>query len=190
MEGQPDGLLVQRAKKGDFDAFAELAGRYQRKVFQTVFALTNDHQDADDLSQETFMKAYQALRSFKQQSSFYTWLYRIAINLTLNSLKKKRGEGRRSEIFSESQIPDDFSCLSFPSPEKNSLQTELRSKLREAIESLPLPYKAAFILVEFQDLPHRQAARVLKCSENTVSWRMHRARKILQAKLRPYLEGG
>ena len=83
-----DDQLVRQAKQGDVEAFSELAGRLKQKIYNTIFSFTKNHQDTDDLTQETFVHAFQSLRSFKQRSSFYTWFYRIAVNLTMNFPKK------------------------------------------------------------------------------------------------------
>lgn len=98
MEALPDDQLVAHARKGDVDAFTELARRHQEKVFQTILWMTKNQQDADDLRQEAFLHAYKHLKNFKQRSSFYTWIYRIAVNLTLNFLKRKMREKKRSPI--------------------------------------------------------------------------------------------
>lgn len=188
MADRSDDHLVDLAKQGDVEAFAELARRCQERIFYSIFALTKNHQDASDLTQEALMQAFKSLKTFKQRSSFNTWVYRIAVNLTLNFLKKGKRDGARQvldESLSWAEAKEDAS----PSPEGSSLKKELSRKLREAVDSLPLPYRASFVLVVFQGMTHNQAARVLGCSENTVSWRMHKARKILQASLNPYLEG-
>ncbi len=191
MEELSDSRLVGLAKTGDVEAFAELARRYQEKVFRTVLSLTRNRSDADDLTQEAFMHAFRALQGFKQEAGFYTWIYRIAVNLTLNFLKKSAPvrllqRELNPELQGGTQNPDRADS----SPERLSLNKELRRKLRAAVEALPLGYRLAFLLVELQGMSHRQASYVLRCSENTVSWRMHRARKMLQSRLRPYLEGG
>lgn len=189
MEDGNDGHLVTKAKRGDAEAFAELARRCQEKIYYTILALTKNQQDASDLVQEAFMQAFKSLRSFKQRSSFTTWIYRIAVNLTLNFLKRKQRKGTQ-EPLDESQSLDKGTVDSSLSPEGQSLKKELSEKLQSAIDSLPLAYRASFTLVVFQGMTHSQAARVLKCSENTLSWRMHKARKMLQESLKPYLEGG
>lgn len=189
MEAFTENQLVVHASNGDVDAFTELARRYQKKIFQTVFWMTRNQQDADDLCQEAFLHAYKHLKKFKQRSSFYTWIYRIAVNLTLNFLKRKLREKKRSQIPIENCFERDNGMLHHLSPEKNSLRKELRKKLNQAIDSLPAPYKISFVLVVFQGLSHSQASEVLGCSENTVSWRIFKARKMLQSKLLPYLGG-
>jgi RNA polymerase sigma-70 factor (ECF subfamily) len=189
MEALPDDQLVAHARKGDVDAFTELARRHQEKIFQTVLWMTKNQQDADDLCQEAFLHAYKHLRKFKQKSSFYTWIYRIAVNLTLNFLKKKMKEKKRSARPVEDCFQEDVGSTYSFSPEKNSLRKELRQKLKQAIDSLPDPYKMSFVLVVFQGMSHSQASEVMGCSENTISWRMFKARKMLQSKLLPYLGG-
>lgn len=185
MEDFSDEQLVKLAKQGRAEAFSELARRYHERIFYTVFALTGNQQDTDDLAQETFLRAYKSLRYFKQHSSFYTWLYRIAVNITLNFLKKrKRGEG--TEDFRENQYFSQISESSVNSPENDSLRRELQKRLEKAIDSLPLIYKASFILVVSQEMTHRQAAQILNCSENTISWRLYKARKMLQEKLKSH----
>ncbi len=183
-----DGQLVELAKKGDVEAFAELARRYQDKIFHTILAFTKNLQDADDLAQEAFMHAFKSLKEFKENSSFYTWLYAIAVNSTFNFLKRRKRDETREPFSENDSFQGAYRHASASSPEKESMRKELDLKLREAIESLPLPNKASFILVVFQGMSHGQAARILGCSENTVSWRMHKARKMLQAKLGPYLK--
>lgn len=182
--------LVELAGGGDIDAFTRLARRYQERIYRTVLAMVRNHEDADDLAQEAFLRAFKHIRRFKQESGFYTWIYRIAVNVTLNHLKKRAKEKNREEFDPEKDNePDTFNVLG-QSPENNSLRRELRYKIQEAIHSLPLAYRTSFILVELQDMSHGQAALILNCSENTVSWRMHKARKMLQMQLKSYLEKG
>ena len=123
MEDCSDGHLVEQAKQGDVEAFAELARRCQEKVYYTLLALTKNQQDASDLAQEAFMQAFKSLKSFKQRSSFYTWIYRIAVNLTLNFLKRrKREEGR--EVLNESHFSIFVQFIL--SPSKIRLQSGLK----------------------------------------------------------------
>ncbi len=186
MEGWSDDRLVREAQHGDLEAFAELCRGLQKKIYSIIFAMTRNHQDADDLAQETFMQAFKSLKNFRRRSSFYTWIYRIAVNLTLNFLRKRPKERGQNGL--EESLPGKWSSSEPPeSPEVRSMSKELSEKLQSAIDSLPLSYRASFTLVVLQGLTHGQAARVLGCSENTVSWRMHKARKMLQARLEPYL---
>lgn len=188
MESRADDELVIQAQKGDAESFMALVRRYQQRIYQTIYALTKNHQDADDLAQETFLQAFKAVKRFKRRSGFYTWAYRIAVNITLNFLKKKGRE--KTDLEREGQALQKTSGQKMPTPERRSQNSELQEKMAKAIDALPLPYRISFLLVEMQGFSHGQAAKVLKCSENTVSWRMHRARKMLQEKLRHDLKEG
>lgn len=171
------------AKLGSLDAFSELVRRVQERIYAVIYGMTRNHQDADDLMQETFLSAYRALPGFGGRSSFSTWTHRIAVNLTLNHLKKKGREKGRSSLDEGIAIPDQRSAAG-PSPEGESARSEIREKLDRAIAALPPIYRAAFTLVALQGMAHAEAASVLGCAENTVSWRMYKARKMLQEMLK------
>jgi RNA polymerase sigma-70 factor (ECF subfamily) len=180
----PDEGLVERAKQGDLEAYSELVRRYRERIYRTIYRFTRNQGDTDDLAQETFFQAYREIGRFREKSGFYTWLYRIAVNLSLNFLKRtKREMGRQTfdERFMEQQPAPGFS------PETASVNRELRDCLDEAVAALPPAYRTSFILVAYEGMSHRQASRILGCSENTVSWRIHKARKMLQARLKPVL---
>ena len=184
MDDVEEGRLVELARSGNLEASSELVRRYRDRIYRTIQRFTRNRSDTDDLFQETFLRAFRELRGFSRRSSFYTWVYRIAVNQCLNFLKKKeREEGR--EAFAE-RLMD--SRRPAPGPLESAVAAqELRDRLSGAVDSLPLTYRASFNLVVFQGMTHAQAARVLGCSEKTVSWRMHRARKMLKGRLRPYL---
>jgi RNA polymerase sigma-70 factor (ECF subfamily) len=186
MNDATDERLVELAKKGDLEAYSELVRRYRERIYHTIFRFTKNHGDTDDLAQETFLRAFRKLGRFRQKSGFYTWLFRIAVNQSLNFLKKRKKEMAREE-WNERRVSRDQ--LFFGNPESASEATELSDRLNEAIDQLAWPYRSAFSLVVFQGMSHAEAARILRCSENTISWRMHKARKLLQAKMRPYLNG-
>jgi RNA polymerase sigma-70 factor (ECF subfamily) len=182
---ETDEALVEKAKKGDLDACGELVRRYRERLYHTIFRFTGSHGDTDDLVQDTFLRAFQELKRFRQSCGFYTWIYRIAVNLSLNFLKKRKRETAREE-YEVRRL--DAIRPSVSSPESASLARELSDKINEAVEALPLRYRSAFILVVLQGMSHAEAAQVLDCAEKTVSWRMHKARKMLQARLRPFLD--
>lgn len=186
MDDPSEGALVQEAKRGSVEAFAELARRTQERIYRVIIALTRNSQDAADLTQDVYLAAFRSLPGFREKSSFYTWVYRIAVNLTLNFLKRKAREKGREE-FDDGRISRRESPAADIGPEGRTARRELEERLEEAIDSLPLPFKAAFRLVVGQGLSHAEAAGALGCSENTVSWRMHKARKMLQARLGPFL---
>jgi len=185
MDGAQEEALVRRARTGDTEAFAELARLHQQRVYGVIFGLVRNHADADDLAQETFLAAYRAIGRFRGGSSLYTWLYRIAVNLTMNHLKKSKREKGRSELLETT--PPSAEAQAAASPELRSQTDEISDRIARALTEIPLPFRAAFQLVVNQGLSHARAAQVLGCSENTVSWRMHKARKMLQARLAPFL---
>lgn len=186
MDDRKDEDLVDLARGGRAEAFMELVRRHRERIFVMIYGMTRDRSDAEDLTQETFLAAYRALGDFRRRSSFYTWVYRIAVNFSLNFLKK-RGRERDRAVFDENLAPSDPAAGAAASPEETSAQRELEVRLAEAVEALPPLFKAAFLMVAGQGLSHAEAARILGCTENTVSWRMHKARKLLQARIRPFL---
>ena len=186
MDERPDDVLVEEARRGAVAAFSELAGRHQQRVYRLIYGMTRNHSDADDLSQEVFLTAFRSISGFNGRSSFYTWLYRIAVNQTLNFLKKRGREKDRAGFHENLPYGDEARAAAY-SPEGNSVRGELQGCVAEAVDGLPAHFRASFLLVVDQGLSHAEAARALGCSENTVSWRMHKARKLLQARLKPYL---
>ena len=183
MDDAEEKTLIELAGRGDREASAELIRRYRERIYRTILRFTRNPADADDLFQETFLHVFRSLRSFGRRSSFYTWIYRIAVNQCLNFLKKKNRETPSGQPFQALA----FEGVSRPGPPESVASAELLDRLATAIDSLPLAYRACFNLVVFQGMSHRQAAWALGCSEKTVSWRMHKARKMLQAGLGRHL---
>jgi RNA polymerase sigma-70 factor (ECF subfamily) len=187
MDERPEESLVEEAQRGGREAFAELVRRHERRIYGVVYRMSGNPSDADDLAQEVFLTAWRAIGSFRRGSSFYTWLYRIAVNLSLTFLRKKAREKDRAAF-------DENLAVAIPgrgapsSPEGSSALSEIKVRVDEAVGALPAHFRASFVLVAGEGLSHRDAARVLGCSENTVAWRMHKARKLLRARLKPFLE--
>ncbi len=187
MDEGPEERLVEEARRGGREAFAELVRRHERRVYGVVFRMAGNRSDADDLAQEVFLTAWKAIGSFRSGSSFYTWLYRIAVNTSLTFLKKRSREKNRTPFDESLSVAGPARELT-PSPEGSSALQELKGRVDEAVAGLPAHFRVAFALVVDQGLSHADAARVIGCSENTVSWRMHKARKLLQARLKTFLE--
>ncbi|MCP2518896.1 sigma-70 family RNA polymerase sigma factor [Candidatus Aminicenantes bacterium AC-708-M15] len=171
--------LIQKAKKGEVEAFGQLVKKYQRRIYNLIYQMTFNHEDADDLSQETFLKAYKSLGDFKRESSFYTWIYRIAVNLVINHIKKRKRE--KMDLNFEIQYNN--------SPQRILENKEFNIKLKETISMLPASQRVTLNLVINHGLSHKEVAKIQGCSEGTVSWRIFRARKFLKEKLKPYLKG-
>jgi RNA polymerase sigma-70 factor, ECF subfamily len=168
--------LVRRSQAGDTEAFGQLITRYRSKIFATVYGMVCNEHDARDLAQEAFLKAWQSIHRFQGRSSFYTWLYRIAMNVTICSLRQKRGleEGELHE-----NIPS-----SLPSPGLNCQRIEIGERVDSALAKLSSEHRAVIVLKELEGLQYHEIAAVLKISIGTVMSRLFYARKHLQSLLR------
>lgn len=186
MDERPDDRLVEEARQGSREAFAELVRRHRQKIYGIIFSMTRNASDTDDLAQDAFLAAYRSLPSFNMDARFSTWLYRIAFNLTMSHLKKQGREKGRSE-FREDLLDAGRVRGSADALEERTICDELSARIEEAVAALPAHFRASFLLVANQGLSHAEAALVLGCSENTVSWRLHKARKLLRARLQPFL---
>ena len=182
-------FLVKRAQAGEIKAFAELVEKNKKKIYSLILNLTGSYHDADDLSQETFLRAYRSLGSFKASSSFYTWLYRIAINTTINYLKKQK---RLSEVPLNVKLSSPVERQTLvkeeESPREKLQKKELRETIRKTITELPINQRLAATLVILEGISYEEAARVLRCPKGTLSWRLFQARKALVRQLRDYFE--
>jgi RNA polymerase sigma-70 factor, ECF subfamily len=184
-----DRELVRESRRGDKEAFRELVERYQRKVLSVALGMVQNRDDALELTQETFVKAYESLGKFKGESSFYTWLYRIVVNLTIDA----RRRGRRRPTVAIEDLPggeDLFSSLTdrdLADPYQQVRASEIGTRVAEAINELTPDHKAVILLREVEGLSYDDISRVMQCSKGTVMSRLHYARKKLQAKLRDLL---
>ena len=183
--------LVRRARRGDLPAYDELVRRYQERIYATVYHMTANHEDANDLAQEAFIKAFQALRSFKGGSSFYTWIYRIAVNKTINFLKQRRNKSQMSLDdldFNAEHDPDLVALVSEKTPRREVGLAELQEKLNAAMLRLSEPHRLVVTLHDVQGLSHEEIAKIMDCNIGTVRSRLFYARQQLQAYLSDYLK--
>lgn len=182
----PDQELVERAREGDTRAFDALILKYGDKLYGLVYHMTSHKEDTHDLLQEIFARAYQSLKSFRGNSTFYTWLYQIAVNLTLNFLKKKK---RRSGLSlneldaAAHQDPALIDQTHEANPEQQTNLNELQVKLNEAMQKLSDPHRMVVTMFDIQGMSHAEIAKVLKTSEGTIRSRLHYAHLQLQAAL-------
>ncbi len=186
-----DPTLVQQAQSGDLQAYDTLVLRYQERIYSTIYQITANHEDANDLAQDTFIKAFQALPSFQGQSSFFTWIYRIAVNRTLNFKKAKRNRNHFSINDVDARIEQDPEWVAFISdntPVRNASLTELQEFLNKALMKLSDVHRTVVILHDVQGLSHEEIAQIMDCSNGTVRSRLHYARQQLQAHLSAYLQ--
>ena len=190
--GVPDeASLVKRARQGDLGAYDELVRRYQERIYSTVYHMTANHEDANDLAQEAFIKAFQALKSFKGGSSFYTWVYRIAVNKTINFLKQRKNKAHMSLDdldFNAEHDPDLVALISEKTPRREINLAELHEKLNEAMLKLSEPHRLVVTLHDVQGLSHEEIAEIMECNIGTVRSRLFYARQQLQAYLSDYLK--
>lgn len=190
--GTPDErTLVKRAKAGDMSAYDELVRLYQERIYATIYHMTSNHEDANDLAQETFIKAFQALKSFKGDSSFFTWVYRIAVNKTINFLKQRRNRTHMSLNdldFNAEHDPDLVALISDKNPRREVNLTELQEKLNAAMQKLSDVHRLVVTLHDVQGLSHEEIGKIMDCNTGTVRSRLFYARQQLQAYLSDYLK--
>ena len=188
--GPDESELVNRARKGDLSAYDDLVRRYQERIYSTVYHMTSNHEDANDLAQEAFIKAFQALKSFKGGSSFYTWVYRIAVNKTINFLKQRKNRSLMSlndmDLNAEHD-PDLVALISEKTPRREVNLAELQERLNAAMQKLSEPHRLAVTLHDVQGLSHEEIAKIMDCNIGTVRSRLFYARQQLQGYLSEYL---
>ena len=186
-----DLTLVRRAQKEDMRAYDELVRRYQERIYATVYHMTSNHEDANDLTQETFIKAFRALRSFKGDSSFYTWIYRIAVNKTINFLKQRKNRVQMSlndVDYNVENDPDLIALISDRTPRRDLNLSELQEKLNGALQKLSEHHRMVVTLHDIQGLSHEEIGKIMDCNVGTVRSRLFYARQQLQAYLSDYLK--
>ena len=187
--GMVEGDLVRRARRGDLDAYDELVKRYQQRIYATIYHMTSNHEDANDIAQDAFIKAYQALKAFRGGSSFYTWLYRIAVNKTINFLKQRKNKHHFSlndVDFNTENNPDLVALISDKTPVREVGLTELQKKLNEALMRLSEPHRMVVVLHDVQGQSHEEIAEIMDCNIGTVRSRLFYARQQLQGYLAEY----
>lgn len=184
-------LLVRRARRGDLEAYDELVRRHQERIYATIYHMTSNHEDANDLVQETFIKAYRALKTFKGDSSFYTWIYRIAVNKTINFLKQRKNRVQMSLNdldFNVEHDPDLVALISEKNPRRDLNLAELQEKLNAGMQRLSEQHRMVVTLHDIQGLSHEEIGKVMDCNVGTVRSRLFYARQQLQAHLADYLK--
>jgi RNA polymerase sigma-70 factor (ECF subfamily) len=186
-----DLVLVQRAQQGDMSAYDELVRRYQERVYATIYHMTGNHEDAGDLAQETFIKGFAALKTFKGDSSFYTWVYRIAVNKTINFVKQRKNRSHLSLNgfdFHGEHDPGMVNLVSDKTPRREAGLSELQEQLNAAMQKLSPVHRLVVALHDVQGLPHEEIATIMDCNIGTVRSRLFYARQQLQALLSDYLK--
>ena len=187
-----EGLLVTQAKGGDAAAFNELVSRYERRIFRLAQNITRNREDAEDVMQEAFIKAYTNLAGFQGDSRFYTWLVRIAVNEALMKLRKRRpGEFSLDEPVASDDgdlTPRDFADWG-PSPEQRYARSEMNEILTAAIEKLDPDFRIVFVLRDIEGMTNEEAAEATQLSLAAAKSRLHRARLFLRDRLTRHFAG-
>lgn len=191
LEADSDMQIVHRVQAGDVAAFDQLIVKYRERVYGIIYNMTSNREDTADLTQDAFIKAFQSINRFGGQSSFFTWLYRIAINSTLTHLRKSR---LRSFFSLESVNSDEpvsreliAALTDKTGVERDTFVRELQEKLNDAMQKLSTKHRTVVTLFEIDGLSHQDIAEVMNCSVGTVRSRLHYAKQLLQAELQPYM---
>ena len=189
-EREVDQLLVERVQKGDKRAFDMLVLKYQHKIVSLVSRYVSDHAEALDVAQEAFIKAYRALKRFRGDSAFYTWLYRIAINTAKNHLVAQGRRPPQSDVdaVDAEQYQIDSRLKDRASPEHELLREEIEQTIHDAIADLPEDLRVAITLREMEGMSYEEIATTMECPIGTVRSRIFRAREAIDQRLRPLLE--
>src|SRR5271165_3370016 len=184
-----DGALVTRARAGDGDAFRVLVERHSRSLFRLAFRMTGNEQDAEDVVQESLLRAYRQLAKFDERASFGTWLYRIATNCSLDLMRSRK---RRSEQLArpdeDGREPEDQMAAlpsASPTPECQALSVEVRERLAEAMQELSPTERTAFVLRHFEGMRMEEVGRVLDCQPGAAKHSVFRAVQKLRRALEP-----
>jgi len=191
LEADSDMEIVRRVQAGDVAAFDRLILKYRERVYGIVYNMTSNREDAADLTQDAFIKAFQSIHRFGGQSSFFTWLYRIAVNSTLSHLRKTR----LRSFFSLERVDSDepvsreivAALTDKTGVDRDTFVRELQEKLNDAMQKLSIKHRTVVTLFEIDGLSHQEIAEVMNCSVGTVRSRLHYAKQLLQAELQPYL---
>ncbi len=182
--------LVRRAQRGERGAFDLLVLRYQHKVIKLVARLLRDPTEAEDVAQEAFVKAYRALGSFRGDSAFYTWLYRIAVNTARNAMasRQRRPLDYEAELSEGEQSTVESRLRHTDTPEATVLSEEIRETVNRAVAALPEDLRTAIILREVEGLSYEEIAAAMDCPVGTVRSRIFRAREAIDRSLHPLLD--
>jgi RNA polymerase sigma-70 factor (ECF subfamily) len=175
------------ARKGDRKAFGRLVQRHQRRVYAAALHILGSHSDADDVTQESFVRAYRGLHTFDGRADFFTWLYRITVNTALNALRSdKRGVALHTRGHAESaHVGGRPEALgqTVHNPAQKAQQAAEVTRVLEAVATLSPPLRVTLVLATVEELPHKQIAEILEIPEGTVAWRVNEARRLLKLRL-------
>lgn len=184
LEAEADAYLVQRIQVGEVDRFDDLTLKYRERIWSLLYHMTSNREDAADLTQDTFIKAFQSINRFQGQSSFFTWIYRIAVNGAINFLQKNK----LRRFFSFEKVQEDGSVTSLldqltdngATSDRAAYLSELQQKLNEAMQKLSIKHRTVVTLFEIDGLSHEEIAEITGSSVGTVRSRLHYAKQLMQ----------
>ncbi len=187
----PESELIKRAKEGKDEFFEMLISRYEKKIYNLAYRFLNNEQDAIEVLQETLIRAYRFIKKFQERSSFYTWLYRIAMNVALRKLKRRSKEEKVISLDQTvpgyedipQEIPDETQ-----NPELIYERKELQKAIRKALEEVPEVYRSVVLLKDVEGLSNKEIAEILKLTVPAVKSRLHRGRLFLREKLKDLIK--
>lgn len=172
-------VLVERAKRGDRAAFDELVRRYRGRILALALHLSGKASDAEDITQEVFLKAYQKLEGFEGRSHFFTWVYRMTVNRALNARRDR--QRRRETTMDDPRVDRAVAVDARGNPARATELRQTYTRLLAALDALPATMRTSVVLVVLQGLSHAEAAVVQECSAGTIAWRIHEARSRLRS---------
>ena len=182
-----ESILVADLCDGDMTALAILVDRHKDLVYRVAMQITKNSDDASDVLQDAFLKVYDSINAFRQESAFETWLYRIVVNLSIDAVKKRKRQ--QESMASLSEVSDVHQSQDIQQdPTRQAERNELQEWVTQAVNSLSIKHRSVVILHELEGLSHPQIADILDCSEGTVRSRLHYARKRLRVLLAPYID--
>jgi RNA polymerase sigma-70 factor, ECF subfamily len=190
LEADADLVVIRQVQAGDVSAFDQLIVKYRERVYGVVYNMTSNREDAADLTQDAFIKAFQAINRFQGNCSFFTWLYKIAVNTTLSHLRKNKMRSffsleKLNEEGGNAQVLDQLTDKR--GADRDTYLHELQEKLNEGMQKLSIPHRTVITLYEIDGLSHSDIAEIMGCSEGTVRSRLHYAKQFLQGELGKYI---
>ena len=186
-----DRILVERACEGDRAAFRVLVERYEKKIYAVALDMTGDHHNAEDISQDVFLKAFRSLPGFRGRASVSTWLYRMTVNTCIDRSRKKAWKAMRPKgaLTDDDIYPQSQGCKTLSDPEKELEKVLLQRHIRQALDSLTQRERAVFVLRHYHAMSLKEIADCLNVTVGTVKSTLFRALRRLQEKLAPYVQG-
>ena len=183
-----DQMLIASAKTGNLEAFESLVRKYQQSIYCLCRRMTGAHQSADDLAQETFLKAFSSLHTFKEGMSFFSWIRRIAVNSTLNFLKIRKREKSLDDVQNPEAVP--LSHSNPDSPQERLEKHRMEEKFRNSLQALPSEQRIVFVLKVYENQSYEEISRLLNIPHGTVMSRLSRAREKLKIEMAEFIGGG